>query len=1110
MSKVFRIHEGNNTIVDWQNSQAYSQNVISQIQDPNGSSARHEITSIPTPFARIDLVKTAFQYVTDNSSLEGTTIYHKMVSDCFDIAEIFFNYQKLQDKVQIIPYDFQTDLTTLKNSLDIKHQVVADTLQMFLSQDAQTYNFQNLKRIYLLHYKGQDRKSELEIIGATSPATLFFSSANDFSYISKYIFFGNDRPFDGDYQPLYKREFAFVKYLFALRKANLNFAVLFPEINAYLNLTYSKLTNEQRDQFDNLTESSIQAYTPLTFDRTNHVEILGISFHQKLDEKISSDFEIKSSVCKETRLPLVLPVITGNAYQKLNYTQARWSSTNKAPITDSTPWRERILPFDGAHYPYLTISDFLSDTIIKMPNMKINNKAFFDGNCNAENDGYLLPLTNLFFNFFTTDELMGKVGNKPMIELHRNAGGVTATLRIPVKGGTIEYQRTYFNNSEPRIDKDNNDGAVKEFDFTFVSFPNIAFEPSTKPFYRYGLITDFAPSFNAALECYNGSEQQEAEAIIRNDNNANYKQCKTYAIEGNLITHLFICINDYKGVVVPKLFKQSGTDEYTFAVDFGTTNTHVEYSVNNTPAKPFDITDLDIQLCYLSNDISAEDEYLYDADFIPTLIGGNSTFRFPLRTTLLEPKNINWERSVIPMAHVNIPFTYEKRKTYDYERILTNLKWSNDTLNAEKVKRYIETLFLLLRNKVILNHGNLKKTKIVWFYPISMTQARFVQFRGIWQDAYQKYFGGEIDNIAAMTESVAPFEYYRNSVSAASDLVTIDIGGGTTDIVIAQNGEVKHITSFRFAANSIFGDAYVSTNGSKQNGILRMFGSQIDHVLSQNNLGDLRRVYTTLCDINNSADVASFFFSLIDNKDIQNKNIVDAVNFNRLLQLDTKQKVVFLVFYVAILYHLANLMKAKGIDIPRHIAFSGNGSKVISVLSTDKKTLEKFTQLIFAKIFGKPADSLSIVDMIQNPKEATCKGGISNRQSQDYDTIDGLKVILKGIDNQSFITNETYRQISDIQNYEQQIIKQTSTFLHFVLDLDKDFNFQKKFGIDNRVYPILKSVCANLTDLETYTKKGLEQKMAEVNPDDVIEETFFFYPLNGLLNALSHQITDEL
>ena len=60
MSKVFRLYkEGTTTYEDWNNSPAFPYNSASRdtIEDPDGASACHEITSIPSPFARIDLIK---------------------------------------------------------------------------------------------------------------------------------------------------------------------------------------------------------------------------------------------------------------------------------------------------------------------------------------------------------------------------------------------------------------------------------------------------------------------------------------------------------------------------------------------------------------------------------------------------------------------------------------------------------------------------------------------------------------------------------------------------------------------------------------------------------------------------------------------------------------------------------------------------------------------------------------------------------------------------------------------------------------------------------------------------------------------------------------------
>ena len=81
MAKVLRLHKGAaDTIGNWDTSVKIGTKAIDSIADPIGANDKHEITSIPSPFARMDLVKRAFKIVAEGS-LEGKTAYHKLVSD---------------------------------------------------------------------------------------------------------------------------------------------------------------------------------------------------------------------------------------------------------------------------------------------------------------------------------------------------------------------------------------------------------------------------------------------------------------------------------------------------------------------------------------------------------------------------------------------------------------------------------------------------------------------------------------------------------------------------------------------------------------------------------------------------------------------------------------------------------------------------------------------------------------------------------------------------------------------------------------------------------------------------------------------------------------------
>jgi hypothetical protein len=225
-------------------------------------------------------------------------------------------------------------------------------------------------------------------------------------------------------------------------------------------------------------------------------------------------------------------------------------------------------------------------------------------------------------------------------------------------------------------------------------------------------------------------------------------------------------------------------------------------------------------------------------------------------------------------------------------------------------------------------------------------------------------------------------------------------------------------------------------------------------------------------------------------------------DFNTMLLLDTNYKIVFVIFYSAIIYHLAKIMKAKGEKMPRHIAFSGNGSKVIRILTTSDTTLEKFTKKIFEKVYGDryPTDGLTILQNVNNPKEVTCKGGLANPIKQDYEDIASTKIVFKTVNEggNNFVSNETYASVDE--TYLQKVVEEVKAFINFVFDINNDFSFKNNFDSSDSSLYIAKEECVR--DLLTYTKNGLENKKKEVSDSDVIEETLFFYPLNGMLNAL--------
>lgn len=1153
MGHVFRINKaGNNansnltTIVDWSSSSAttFTHGFVAEIADT--TTTQREITSIPSPFARIELVKEAFMKVLpptlDNSTVDqvkeavyGRTIYHKMVSDTLDVAQLFFSYPNMEDKLEIIVWDRHKEIANLKNSQSTHHQIVGKTLEMFLSQDSlgnDPYNFGKMQNMYILKYKGVGQK-QMHIIGATSPATLFFSTANDESNLSKQLCFGTDYAFDNAYAPLDKRDPEFIKYLFAFRYSNPQFNAHYPEVSKYLDAIYYILDNSLQNEINRIQTScqsvapGQKSYVDSNYDYLDvavsstasfRVEINGIYFHCKKPIVAgNSDFEIASTISVSNK-PLVLPVVNGSAYEKLSYIGCQFGRNFSVPYYDSAQLSVRKLPGINIQHPYLTISDFLEDKIIKLPNA-VNKQDYFDGNYTSKNEkkeGFLIPVTDIYFDYFTVDDLMGTApSGKQTFEIKQVASGVEVTLRIPIQNNNeVEYKRIYT--LDVSADKANNKGAIVTSSvYSAVGIlPPVKFVNENDAHYRIVLIGKFELNKSYNCVCYNKGVSYKPDYVVRNvDIDENDYRSKVYYIDGQSFDYARISLKAEigkervgSGLVIPKFRKRQGSGTLTFAIDLGTSNTHIEYTdgIDVLP-KPFEFGIDQPQISLLYSPVAEVRDHIR-GEFLPESIGKDQICQFPMRTVLCVDKNNSGVNesgngSYIAFGNASPAFMYNKIASPKYNDFIPNLKWSQVSYeNEERLRCYIESLFMMIRTKVIQSGASLSQTQIKWFYPISMSPIKQGLFQRIWTNAFHKYFNPDVDPIA-ITESVAPYSFFQKTRADVLDIVTVDIGGGTTDVVVADSLGLKCVSSMRFAADAIFGNTLVPVQNGRLNGIIRQFKDQF--VENLNGVDDLQKILLNLTNNNmgNSSEVASFMFSLVDNNKIRQTNMADKVNFNSILMKDSKQKIVFLIFYTAIIYHLAKLMKTLGLKVPSNIAFSGNGSKVISVLSPNEASLEKLTKVIFGLIYHEDVSRINLIVNKENPKEATCKGGLF--LANEPSNIKEAKAVLLADD---LIVDQTYKDAADLYENVVDEVKNFSNFL--VLKLPREVSLNGDFGIDPSVLSLVRD-CFN-ENLYTFIEKGVNSKIAsgEVGLEDKIEETLFFYPIIGVMNSLSDKICE--
>ncbi|RFS14948.1 hypothetical protein [Emticicia sp. C21] len=1142
MSKVLTLHKLTNN-EHWfsTNVTAYGKAQIDAIHDAEGGTIMP--TSVPSPFARFDLVRSAFQNLSKNINLKGTKNDERLVSQCFDIGELFFNFDKLSDRLRIIKWDKEDDLKQLLKG-NKSHKRLGEAYKLYFKEDAEEYNFDELKSIFILYY---DNGIKSGFVGGTSPSTLFFSSPNDLSFIDEKL--GSNKLFGETFYPLHKRDIQYQKLWYYLNKLP-NFREKFKDISDYLSKSLSLLQDENpvlwREIGENGEKIIIKDFEK-SFDRlttgiqNEFVEVLGYWLRKstiKPENLSDSGFIIKSSKYKSGLMPMVLQSNFSN--DKIKYAHGNWDPKQIVPTSDPNPWDKRRLPGHADVYPWLTVSDFLEPHIVRLV-YPVNSNCFFDGGWKGPDGskGYLMPLKKEFFDFFNTTDLIN--GSSVNIEIKELAGGsVRVSLRIPIQaeGEYVYFTRLYMSSDsltsprKPNLEK--NEGVVIEYQFGVNIMPFIKIdEPDFKSNYRIHLVDrdvdvlTYDNDYN--LLFFDEANKQLSNAAIKNRNSKSVNTgatSKVYVLEEQNFDYIAVEVSGKRGLIIPKFPTVSmGDDVFRFAIDFGTTNTHIELNSTNNPSPvAFEISEKDVQIATLHDPVMEEIDRslngsrataildLLPMEMIPEKIGAKHYVKFPQRTALIENKP-KYNETLHGMADFNVGFMYERKHIpKDIYTVKTNLKWENYKLDKQAEKRiegFIESIMLLIRNKVLLNQGNLELTELVWFYPMSMLEGRRNFFEAIWQKNYKKLIG-EKKVPLKIPESIAPFYWYNRTVRTSKyPAVSIDIGGGTTDVVVFQDDNPILATSFRFAANAIFGDGFTLDGAADRNGFIKKYESEILEILEANGFDNLKRAYEVIKDRQRSDDVLAFFFSLKQNKEIRDKVVID---FNEMLAKDESFKIVFLTFYTSIIYHIAKIMKLKGLLMPRYITFSGTGSLILDILSPKSATLSQLAKLVFERIYETEyhEDGIEIVKQ-DTPKEVTCKGGL--RMKLDFNKEDSgewdektekMKTILYGTSDDKLASKrDTYNKIEELVP---KVVEEVNNFIKLLFDLNNDFSFKAKFNMNTGAIENYKKLLEK--DMEQNVREGLKIKKDELDSqNDPIEETLFFYPLIGALNHLAYEIT---
>ncbi len=992
---ILRVHSDQNSDNSnkdgWASTSTLTEEQIATIIDPAGGDPKLDVTSIPSPWGRWDLIRTAFRNVTSTGEFDKNKLDHKLISDTLDVAQIFFHIDRLkkQGVVEVLCWNREKELELLRESDLPGHQILGKALDKYLAQDAQSFNFDKLSSIALLQVV-DPKTGEKTIVGSTSSVTLFSVAPGDLSHLSPFLNFGTDRLFDKELCPLHKREEAFIIWLYALQCGYGYFSRYFKEIDEYLNVTKPLLPPSIQRQINALTSESLQKdYDPQEYMPGSPIAILddfnlftskGMSV-EKISEK--SDFCIrplrKDREFPQERLPLVLPDNAG--YAGLYYIVDRWDTETEVPICDPLPLNQRRLPASGELYPYLSIGDFLEDTIVTLYN-EIREDCFYPGErtLSLKNAklGCMLPLKPRFFDYFSADDLV----NYKMLEMDLKGEDIIVKLSIPIKGGKMVYERTYSEVTE--------DAAVGTNQPIYCR-KTYKFELGMIPTKRHQYLCYVAAKdLGASLEAFVASGELVAPSYSSTQEKI-YSQEYTQHLEVLRVT-----LSGVSGILIPiprKPYTRQAS-VLSYAVDLGTTNTVV--ACKEDDGNPALLSWKDAEVLRMLTDFQQSDEgkLLIESRLTLPYIGetGHSDIdpgKFPFRTALRVNQDDRGYHG--PFSNSAPDFTYQRFVSSGAgaaSDTKLDIKWEG--VNDYSLRSYIHSLCVLISAHAELRGAPM--LRLSWSYPSSMNSQDRKRLSKLWEDAVNEYLevpGERKVELISENEAVAPYLYYYRTAGIQGRTVSMDIGGGTVDILLTgyTEGEPMYLSSCRLGGNTLLREPYnKQTLGSGFSNYLRDY---VDDVLKSGKVGDpkakghLEKLLIWMQDNverGKTIEAVEMFFALAqfvskqDYRKALNLDLAEILTDENIPQSNLRS--IVLLYFVSLIYYTALLLKDARLPLPDSFVFSGNGSRMLRVIGDDG-LLSKITTEIFKVVIGGDAAHLSQsigVMYSEEPKLATTYG----------------------------------------------------------------------------------------------------------------------------------------
>ena len=1000
--------------------------VMEQKTDNSGA-----LNSLPTPFARFFVAREAFRRAMEehtNHKKEAGFAYRQIVSDILDVYELLFNlkYHKntwtAGQKLELREWNSTENLKKIKKLMPVLYSSINEYYKTDIGED----------KLYFLVFteNGKDL-----LLASTSPMTGFIT------------------PPDMD-KAIIKENGANVIYIAGEQYADLHIhrksgGEYFRDIKMF----------EERDE---------------DFKNYMYNEVFG---SETVDDKFKAIKEYIRSFKNDTEIR--------NDYQ-LRLTSVKTDQNDELVINGL-----RIMTSDE-----IDVNSFFTPTLIKVP-YRISRDHFvavtYQNDSNERDYDFLLPFKPEVLSLFSE--------NKIDSDVHINRNSVTVYLRYNGKEYKKEYGKEALNQAWGTII----DYKADSISFDLGIFPNILSSKVNENNYFkvmvIGADTDPEPPYfnidEISLQFYKDGELVREQnnlssgirfgvrpAVVRSRQKTDNTEggTKFYEVFNTDFDAIEIDVLGNTGLILPIFRRSTETnDTFTYAIDLGTSNTFISRCKNGENNMP-ELFKMERPIVNYLHEVPTDKQVsltnriegtIFDlaknrikTEFIPAYIDGVD-YKFPIRTALCGLlKKIDDPEL---FDNHNIAFFYEKVMPDEDQRILTDIKWvENDAM----LRVFIRELLLIIKADVLQRNGDLDRTKLVWFRPLSFMGNMRETYNEVWNSEAGKILGIQSDQISCFSESEAPYYFFKKKdyIKDSEAVTVIDIGGGSTDFVYFRDNQPLMANSVHFGCDVLWENGFMEFDNERKNGIYRKYADSLR--FKRQDLEDLNINFKDI-EATKTKDIINFWLSNSEFCDIK-----------KLLSRDFKA--VFIYHLTSILFYMASMYKDYGYTAPRSVIFSGNGSKYIdSFISSDKTILKKIIDLTFATVFGGEHDVK--LELPAERKEATCYGGLY----RDSNALDVPSKTYQGD------LSHKYNTVGDInlnmRELRQELLHKydvMNSLYKKVLDLLKQEHI-----IDNtantKVY-----VDAAMKDLGTPFKTYYQSQVKEVYQEEVpLFDTVFFLPI---------------